>query len=84
VSPAEPAKVVKAKGRLPLATVLRCRIRHFTDGAVIDGGVLSPNTWQPTTRVADVGGTAHRRLDYASSNGNRLRTRDKSEPMPIV
>jgi REP element-mobilizing transposase RayT len=37
ISPAELAKVVKARGRLPLATVLRCRIRHFTDGAVIGG-----------------------------------------------
>ena len=37
VSPDELAKVVKAKGRLPRHTVLRCRIRHFTDGAVIGG-----------------------------------------------
>ncbi len=35
VSPAELAKVVEAKGRLPLATVLRCRLRHFSDGAVL-------------------------------------------------
>jgi putative transposase len=35
VSATELDKVVKAKGRLPRATVLRCRIRHFTDGAVI-------------------------------------------------
>lgn len=35
VSPAELQKTVNAKGRLPRATVLRCRIRHFTDGAVI-------------------------------------------------
>jgi putative transposase len=27
--------VVRANGRLPRATVLRCRIRHFTDGAVL-------------------------------------------------
>lgn len=37
VSPAQLAKTVKAKGRLPVSTVLRCRIRHFTDGAVIGG-----------------------------------------------
>lgn len=37
VSQAELAKVVKDKGRLPVSTVLRCRIRHFTDGAVIGG-----------------------------------------------
>ncbi len=30
-------QVVKEKGRLPVAEVLRCRIRHFTDGAVIGG-----------------------------------------------
>ena len=28
-------KVLKQKGRLPLATVLRCRVRYFTDGAVL-------------------------------------------------
>jgi putative transposase len=35
VSAAELQEVVKAKGHLPRATVLRHRIRHFTDGAVI-------------------------------------------------
>jgi putative transposase len=35
ISPAELQKTVEAKGRLPRASVLRCRIRHFTDGAVI-------------------------------------------------
>ena len=28
-------KVVAEKGRLPLATVLRCRVRYFSDGAVL-------------------------------------------------
>ena len=28
-------KVVQAKGRLPLADVLRCRVRYFSDGAVL-------------------------------------------------
>lgn len=35
ISPAELQKTLKTKGRLPRSTVLRCRIRHFTDGAVI-------------------------------------------------
>ena len=35
VTPADFAKVVKAGGQLPLATVLRCRIRYFNDGAVL-------------------------------------------------
>ena len=26
---------MEAKGRLPLATVLRCRVRYFSDGAVL-------------------------------------------------
>jgi len=30
-------KVIKAKGRLPLHEVLRCRVRYFTDGAVLGG-----------------------------------------------
>jgi REP element-mobilizing transposase RayT len=29
------AKVIREKGRLPLATVLRCRLRYFHDGAVL-------------------------------------------------
>jgi putative transposase len=37
LSPEQLAKVVKEKGRLPVSAVLRCRIRHFTDGAVIGG-----------------------------------------------
>lgn len=28
-------RVLKAKGKLPLSTVLRCRVRYFTDGAVL-------------------------------------------------
>jgi hypothetical protein len=35
VSPETLEKVIAEKGTLPLATVLRCRIRHFTDGAVL-------------------------------------------------
>ena len=31
------AQVIKAKGKLPLATVLRCRLKYFTDGAVLGG-----------------------------------------------
>jgi hypothetical protein len=37
ISPEQFAQVLKAKARLPLATVLRCRIRYFTDGAVLGG-----------------------------------------------
>ncbi|MBL9215271.1 MAG: transposase, partial [Opitutaceae bacterium] len=28
-------RVIREQGRLPLATVLRCRLRYFTDGAVL-------------------------------------------------
>lgn len=35
ISLAEFKRVVDAKGQLPLATVLRCRIRYFSDGAVL-------------------------------------------------
>jgi hypothetical protein len=28
-------RVIAAGGHLPLATVLRCRLRYFTDGAVL-------------------------------------------------
>ncbi len=34
---AELARVLAAGGQLPLTTVLRCRIRYFTDGAVLGG-----------------------------------------------
>jgi putative transposase len=35
VSRAELARVVAEGGKLPLATVLRCRVRYFSDGAVL-------------------------------------------------
>jgi len=35
IAPETLAKVIEQGGALPLATVLRCRIRHFTDGAVL-------------------------------------------------
>jgi hypothetical protein len=35
MTPAQLAKVMEAKGKLPLADVLRCRVRYFTDGAVL-------------------------------------------------
>ena len=35
LAPEDLKKVIEAKGRLPVATVLRCRIRHFSDGAVL-------------------------------------------------
>ncbi len=35
ISPEALQKVLKDGGRLPLATVLRCRVRYFTDGAVL-------------------------------------------------
>lgn len=35
ISPEEVQRVIAAGGRLPLAVVLRRRVRHFTDGAVL-------------------------------------------------
>jgi len=35
LTPEALAKVIAENGTLPLATVLRCRLRHFTDGAVL-------------------------------------------------
>jgi len=35
ISTAAFEKVLKEKGRLPMATVLRCRVRYFTDAAVL-------------------------------------------------
>jgi hypothetical protein len=37
ISPEQFEQALKNKTRLPLATVLRCRIRYFTDGAVLGG-----------------------------------------------
>ena len=33
-------KVIKAKGKLPLHEMLRCRVRYFNDGAVLGGQVF--------------------------------------------
>ena len=35
MTPEQLAKVMAEKGKLPLADVLRCRVRYFTDGAVL-------------------------------------------------
>jgi hypothetical protein len=35
MTPAHLAKVMESKGKLPLAEVLRCRVRYFTDGVVL-------------------------------------------------
>jgi hypothetical protein len=35
ITPDALAKIMAEKGTLPLATVLRCRVRYFTDGAVL-------------------------------------------------
>jgi REP element-mobilizing transposase RayT len=35
MTPAQLAKVMDEKGKLPLAEALRCRVRYFTDGAVL-------------------------------------------------
>ena len=37
MTPAQFEKVMNEKGALPLTTVLRCRVRHFSDGAVLGG-----------------------------------------------
>ena len=37
MTPEQLAQVIEAGGKLPLAEVLRCRIRYFTDGAVLGG-----------------------------------------------
>jgi REP element-mobilizing transposase RayT len=37
LSPEQLAQVLKSRGKLPLATVLRCRLRYFSDGAVLGG-----------------------------------------------
>jgi putative transposase len=34
-SPEELARVVASRGKLAIATVLRCRVRYFSDGAVL-------------------------------------------------
>ncbi len=35
ITPGEFQQVLQARGKLPRATVLRCRVRYFTDGAVL-------------------------------------------------
>jgi len=71
ITPAAFEKVLKEKGRLPLATVLRCRVRYFTDGAVLGSqafvethlaayrlrhGVRERTAPRPLAPIADWGG----------------------------
>jgi len=57
-------KVIAEKGKLPLATVLRCRLRHFTDGAV-----LGSKAYVATQLAA-----------YQRRTGKRTRTRPRPLP----
>ena len=40
ITPEAIAAVITARGRLPLATVLRCRLRYFSDGAVLGSRIF--------------------------------------------
>src|SRR5664279_638065 len=40
ITPKDLAAVVAARGRLPLATVLRCRLRYFSNGAVLGSQIF--------------------------------------------
>jgi len=64
VSPETLAKVIAENGTLPLATVLRCRIRHFTDGAVLGTKAY----------------VAEQLAAYHRLTGHRARTRPRSLP----
>ncbi|MBT5903155.1 MAG: transposase [Opitutaceae bacterium] len=70
IDAAELEKVIKSNGQLPLHQVLRCRVRYFTDGAVLGGhsfvqehlgtyqkltGTRSRTAPRPIPRVADWG-----------------------------
>jgi putative transposase len=52
ISSEEAARVLNAGGRLPAATVLLCRVRYFTDGAVLGSKAFvaaALRTYQETT-----------------------------------
>lgn len=57
-------RVVQEGGRLPLATVLRCRVRHFSDGAVLGSKAF----------VAD------QLVHYRRATGRRARTAPRELP----
>jgi hypothetical protein len=73
------AEVMETEGRLPLATVLRCRVRYFSDGAVLGSrafvekqlaiyrahtGLREQNAPHPLPKITDWG-------DIASLRGLR-------------
>ncbi len=64
VSAEQMDKVVKNGGRLPKHVVLRCRLRHFTDGAVIGGQAF----------------VAQHLADYSARTGRRRKSEPKSLP----
>jgi REP element-mobilizing transposase RayT len=64
IAPETLGKVVEENGSLPLSTVLRCRIRHFTDGAVLG------------TKAYDAAQLA----SYRHLTGHRARTRPRPLP----
>jgi len=68
ISPETLEKVIAENGTLPLSTVLRCRLRHFTDGAVL--GSKAYVSAQLAT--------------YRRRTGPRARTRTRPRPLPNV
>ena len=57
-------KVMKAKGQLPISTVLRCRVRYFSDGAVLGSKAF----------------VARHLEDYRRQTGRRERTAPRPLP----
>ena len=57
-------EVVKQEGKLPLATVLRCRVRHFSDGAVLGSKIF----------------VAEHLAHYRRTTGRRARTAPREVP----
>jgi putative transposase len=64
IAPASFEKVLRQKGQLPLADVLRCRVRFFTDAAVLGSQVFV------ATHLAE----------YRKRNGTRKRTAPRPLP----
>lgn len=76
-------RVVKAGGKLPLATALRCRIRYFTDGAVLGSrAFVETQLKRYRTKEKSHPRTAPRELPVAGESGELMamkKPRDRAQ-----
>jgi REP element-mobilizing transposase RayT len=85
ITPEEFQRVLKAGGKLPLATVLRCRVRYFTDGAVLGSqAFVAMQLARYRKRAGPCAHTTPRPLPDLTDWGDLATLRKLRGPVPLI